>query len=193
METISHPIFSISTRASSNESYHINTIYWNAISYEETFQYRYSIGYNTYYYPGLGYADYNSYTSNGYDDYNTTITQVIFGEKTQVIPSYLCCRLESIQEIVIPNSVIRIDPYAFLQSMVTTVRIGKGVTSIGAGAFDGCYKLNYIYCSATTPPILGSSAIPTSIGIIYVPRESVEEYRALWNTFANKIAAYDFE
>ena len=193
LKTINHPIFSISTRASSNDSYHISTIYWNAINYEEEFRYIYKSGYNTYYYPGLGYTDYGDYTSSGLDDYNSTITKVVFGEKTQVIPSYLCCRLNSINEIVIPNSVVRIESYAFLQSTVATVRIGNGVTSIGSGVFDGCYKLQYIYCSAITPPILGSSAIPTSVGIIYVPRESVEEYRALWNDFANKIAAYDFE
>ena len=193
LKTINHPIFSVNTRASSNESYHISTIYWNAINYEEVFQYIYRIGYNTFHYPGLGYTDYSDYTSSGLDDYNSTITKVVFGEKTQVIPSYLCCRLNSINEIVIPNSVVRIESYAFLQSTVATVRIGNGVTSIGSGVFNGCYKLQYIYCSAITPPILGSSAIPTSVGIIYVPRESVEEYRALWNDFANKIAAYDFE
>ena len=67
------------------------------------------------------------------------------------------------------------------------------VTNIDNYAFYSCSSLKYLYCKTTTPPLLGSSVIPNTIGIIYVPRASVDEYKALWSDYASKIVGYDFE
>ena len=69
----------------------------------------------------------------------------------------------------------------------------KKVTSIGRYAFGECSNLKYCYSKAVTPPVLDSYAFPNTIGIIYVPRESVDEYKALWSDYASKIIGYDFE
>ena len=52
-----------------------------------------------------------------------------------------------------------------------------------------------MYCKAQQPPVLGTNALPTptSIGIIYVPKVSMENYRTLWSDYATKIIGYDFE
>ena len=77
-----------------------------------------------------------------------------------------------------------------LKSLVTKVDIPENVTSIGSYAFYGCKSLQYIRIEATTPPTLSSTtAIPSTIGAIYVPDESVAAYQAAtnWSSFASKI------
>lgn len=60
-----------------------------------------------------------------------------------------------------------------------------------------CNKLTEIYCTPTTPPTLDGNTVFNSIAsnaVFYVPRESVEEYKAAdgWKTYANQIVGYDF-
>ncbi len=43
-----------------------------------------------------------------------------------------------------------------------------------------------------TPPVIGKNAFPNTINIIYVPRQSVSEYRTIWNDYSNKILGFDF-
>ena len=104
---------------------------------------------------------------------------------------YECTSLKSIS---IPNSTTILSGNAFYGcSSLTSVTIGLGIQKIGEKAFYLCHKLQYLYCKALTPPILGQYALPDKIGIIYVPRSSVSEYKALWSDYANKIVGYDFE
>ena len=52
---------------------------------------------------------------------------------------------EPITDLVIPNSVTRIENYAFYGcSSLTSITIPNSVTSIGSGAFNGCSKLTSI-------------------------------------------------
>ena len=69
------------------------------------------------------------------------------------------------------------------------IALPASLMSIGKSAFKGCTKLKSMTVNANTPPTLGSGAIPTSIGAIYVPDASVEAYRAAtnWSSFASKI------
>ena len=96
---------------------------------------------------------------------------------------------------------------------VKAIRIGSGVTSIGGGAFSGCYALQSITipsgvtsigtsafynCYAveeyhilpTTPPTLGGTNAFNGIvagTIIYVPSESLADYQSAtnWSTYAS--------
>ena len=186
----------------------ISTIYWNTINLDE-----FSCSDNNYTYRGLAYCRYY------YDTHasNKTIKKVIIGDNVQIIPNYLCLGLEGLAEIIIPNNVTKIGSEAFRGcnslisvtignsvatigssafykcSSLTTIIIPENVTSIGTSAFADCSKLQYCYSKAPTPPILGTNGLPTTIGIIYVPRASVDEYRALWSDYADKIVGYDFE
>ena len=82
-------------------------------------------------------------------------------------------------------------------SSLTQIVIPQNVTSIGSSAFSNCNKLTEIYCTPTTPPTLDGNTVFNSIAsnaVFYVPRESVEEYKAAdgWKTYANQIVGYDF-
>ena len=177
----------------------VETVYWNAINFENEYGYKE----NTYYYRGIagkrGYVS-NSYNSS-YDeyDYDKTIKKVIFGNKVKAIPAFLCTYLDGINEIIIPDNVEIIGASAFYDCRnLTTVTIGSGVQEIGAGSFitgKSTSKLTKIYCKAKTPPALKGSLNSTlpSTAIIYVPRSSVEEYRIIWSDYADKIIGFDFE
>ena len=119
----------------------------------------------------------------------------IFGENVEVIPSYICYNAIGLTEIIIPNKVKTINSYAFCNcTNVTYIKIGTSVNYIDSKAFYGCNTLKSIYCTAKTPPtIKDTSVFPTALETIYVPRASVEEYKALWSDYADKIIGYDFE
>ena len=97
----------------------------------------------------------------------------------------------SLAEITLPASLTSIGDFAFSGcSSLTEITLPAGVTSIGPSAFIDCTSLQYIRIEATTPPTLVSTnAIPSTIGAIYVPDESVEAYKAAtnWSSFASKI------
>ena len=122
----------------------------------------------------------------------------------------------SLAEIAFPSSLTSIGAYAFLScksltravnfentqltsigselfsgcSSLTEIALPSSLTSIGQAAFNGCSSLQYIRIEATTPPTLASTnAIPSTIGAIYVPDESVAAYQAAtnWSSFASKI------
>ena len=189
----------------------LQTIVWNSIDCSVEFSGE-NLGYSGYYY-GLSF-----YGRNKHDLLvcaAPNITEILFGDKVKRIPACLCYMM-SIQNLVIPPSVIHIDYASFaycskltnvtipdnveimgkfaFQSCtnLTEVTIGKKVASMES-AFLGCYSLKKIYCKAQQPPIIDDKSIPSSISVIYVPREAVNEYRATWSNYANKILGYDFE
>lgn len=75
-------------------------------------------------------------------------------------------------------------------SSLAEIALPDTLTSIGSQSFQGCSSLQYIRIEATTPPTLKSTnAIPSKIGAIYVPDESVSAYQAAtnWSNYASKI------
>jgi len=81
-------------------------------------------------------------------------------------------------------------------SSLTSCTIGSGVTSIGQYAFDSCSSLISVTVNATTPPTLGSGSTVfsnTNNCPIYVPSQSVEEYKGStstgWYEYASRIQA----
>ena len=174
----------------------VDTVYWNAINFKE---------------------DYATQDTYGLYAASDKIKSIIFGEKVETIPAYLCYNLTGITEVSIPDNVKSIGGRAFYGcSNLTTLSLGQGLTKIGErafssykiekvtlgenieeignGAFSGCASNMKIYCKAVNPPLLGNSVFPNNTSIvIYVPRASVEEYRILWSDYASRILPYDFE
>lgn len=100
----------------------------------------------------------------------------------------------NLKKISIPEGVTRIPANACLSCYsLQKVELPSSITEIGNYAFNSIGALSVIYVKATTPPTLGSSAIPSVIEIqkIYVPAESVEAYKSAtnWADYAEKIEA----
>ena len=111
----------------------------------------------------------NSVTSIGYAAFYdcTSLTSITFGDNPQ---------LTSIGE----------EAFHYCSSL-TSILIPNSVTSIGEEAFYNCSKLRNIICYAEDVPETNSyafSACPSNM-IIYVPENSVEDYKATypWNKF----------
>ena len=124
--------------------------------------------------------------------YCSGISNVEFSEGLELINERAFCYCTSLQNITIPDKVQIIGSSAFSGcSKVTSITIGKSVEIINDYAFLSTNPTQ-IYCKAQHAPYIGTSALPTT-AIIYVPRESVNEYREAWSDYATKIMGYDFE
>ena len=73
------------------------------------------------------------------------MTDFVFGEEVEHIPSYLCYQLASLKKLVIGNAVTTIKDWAFDGcSGLTEVTIPNSVTSIGSSAFSSCTGLTTV-------------------------------------------------
>ena len=85
--------------------------------------------------------------------------------------------------------------------MLTSITIPEIVTEIGGYAFCSCSSLKEVYCKPTTPPTTSEYSwawkafdYNASGRKIYVPRNSVEAYKAAphWSNYASYIVEHDF-
>ena len=101
----------------------------------------------------------------------------------------------SLIDITIPDNVTSIENAAFFRcDSLTSVTIPDNVTRIGYQAFDSCFSLISVYCKPTTPPEGWYNMFDANASgrKIYVPRASVEAYKAGWADYADAIEGYDF-
>ena len=121
----------------------------------------------------------------------SSLTEITLPASLTSIGEYAFAYCSSLAEITLPASLTSIASYAFAYcSSLAEITLPASLTSINDSAFNNCSSLQYIRIEATTPPTLASTnAIPSTIGAIYVPDESVEAYKAAtnWSSFASKI------
>lgn len=95
--------------------------------------------------------------------------------------------------INIPDSVTSLDQSAFHNcTSLTSVTIGSGCTTIGNMCFGNCGNISTFTCKATTPPSLGGTVFgDTTVGVIYVPAQSVNAYKSAnrWSDYKSIIQA----
>ena len=77
---------------------------------------------------------------------------------------------------------------------ITTIIFGEKVESLPKNLCNHMTALTTIYSKNPTPPTLNSSFVYCyNIQNVYVPKESIEQYKISWSLFADKIIGYDFE
>ncbi len=97
--------------------------------------------------------------------------------------------------IHIPQNVEVIDGNAFREcTKLPAITLPAKLIHIGAGAFENCFSMEYIFCAAKEPPTVDESAfngIAKDNFTIEVPEESVDAYRnhPIWGEF-KRISAY---
>ena len=121
----------------------------------------------------------------------TSLTYITIPNSVTSIGWYAFDGCSSITSITIPSSVTSIGNDAFSDcTSLTSITIPNSVTFIGQSAFSGCTSLTTIICKAIEVPTLGYYVfdnIPQTEATLYVPAESLEDYKAAnqWKYFGN--------
>ena len=136
----------------------------------------------------------NSVTSIGRSAFNicSSLKSITIPDSVTSIGSSAFEGCKSLTSVTIPNSVTSIGNWTFSECRsLTSVTIGNSITSIGSFAFNICINLKQLILFPSTPPTLGSNAIPETIQLIYVQQSSKAAYQAAtnWTTFASKIVS----
>ncbi|MEA5099277.1 MAG: leucine-rich repeat protein [Bacteroidales bacterium] len=93
-------------------------------------------------YAFLGCSGLTSINVDNNNQYYASLDGVLF---TKQIDTLICCPIDKVGVVNIPNSVTSIGQYAFYGcSGLTSITIGNSVTSIGGDAFYGCSGLTSI-------------------------------------------------
>ena len=104
---------------------------------------------------------------------------------------------KALQSVIIPDSVTEFYNYEVFAECKNLKRvvIGAGMIKLSGWTFSDCSNLEEVYCKAITPPQGSSFFSNSGSGYkIYVPRESVDAYKAAdgWSDYADSIVGYDF-
>ena len=100
---------------------------------------------------------------------------------------------EELVSVEIANSVVSIGNGTFQHcTNLTSLVIPNSMASIGYGAFWGCTNLTTIIMLGTTEPSLGEYAFQNNNATIYVPYESINDYKTAinWSNYANRIKGW---
>lgn len=110
----------------------------------------------------------------------SNLNSVKMGNSVETIGPHAFNWCGKLSEINLSSSLKTIGSYAFYVTNLSSIILPASLTNINSGAFGEC-DFTSIICLASTPPTCGSSCFSShmrSSGILYVPAESVEAYRA---------------
>lgn len=122
----------------------------------------------------------------------SSLTNITIPDSVTSISAHTFYHCNNLTSVTIGNSITSIGGYAFAHcSSLTKVTIPDSVTSIGDVAFANCSSLTQLILFPSTPPTLGSNAIPNNVQSIYVRQSSKEAYQSAtnWTAFASKIVS----
>ena len=122
----------------------------------------------------------------------SSLTSITIGNGVTSIGFAAFNGCSSLTSITIPNSVTSIGSYSIrFCTSLKSITIPDSVTTIGENAFDRDENLKQLILFPSTPPTLGSDAIPTTVQSIYVQQSSKAAYQAAanWKAFASKIVS----
>ena len=95
-----------------------------------------------------------------------------------------------VRNLNLPDSVRHIGDDAFRDSALETIHIGKGLSLIYPGVFNGCVNLREVYITAPEPPkyhAYSAFICEENLGniVLYVPQASMEKYKEseYWSQF----------
>lgn len=122
----------------------------------------------------------------------SALTSIYIPNSVTAISHYAFSTCASITYLDIPDSVTSIGSFAFEECRgLTYIAIPDSVESIGVSAFVDCTSLTGVTINATTPPTLGNFAFDlTNDCPIFVPYESLDDYKSAWSAYSNRIYAW---
>ena len=100
-----------------------------------------------------------------------------------------------LKKLEFPDAVIEIsDSACFKCKSLVEVVIGTGITAIKNIAFNSCSSMVSCYIKAVIPPSITQWTFDNNTCNFYVPRTSVDAYKAAtnWSQYASRIYGYDF-
>ncbi|MBD5369504.1 MAG: leucine-rich repeat domain-containing protein [Bacteroides sp.] len=166
-----------------NRNFVVNSITENAFNGDK---------YSTVTVPGsIKYISANTFNNNG-------ILNLQLGEGVISIGAYAFANNE-LKEVVIPNSVNRIEDCAYYNCKeLQKIILGDGLKYLHWGAFGNCEKIDTIFCLSNIPPELYVTEIENygkavfdnmvyQFAVLKVPAASIGKYKnsAIWKNFKN--------
>lgn len=104
-----------------------------------------------------GIGDY-AFCANYENTHDVNLTSITFGTGLEKIGSYAFDGRWGLSSITIPDKCTTIGTYAFSGAKLSTITLGKGIKTIGQGAFKSnpylTNAINTINIYATTPPVI---------------------------------------
>lgn len=93
------------------------------------------------------------------------------GKKLPNIPTGLFQNCINLTNVILPEGLMKLEPYLFMNTALKTFKIDDTVVEIGEGVFDGCAKLESVYFSNSIEKI-GNSAFKNCSSLVNIKCDS---------------------
>ena len=120
----------------------------------------------------------------------SSLTSVVIPDGVKYIGLALFYGCLNLTSVIIPDSVESIGDNAFQEcSSLTSITIPEGVWRIGRRAFYDCIRLQKVFVLPVTPPQGDVFMLSNNPATIYVPKESLYQYKtdSSWSSYADRI------